>query len=257
VSGSLLALGRLRPTDRFALVLVAVGGVAVVLYVWTSRLDPWLPNVATSAWSIAVTIAVVERIVRTESRDRIVQALGRIRPGFYTLAEMAMNDYSDMHKASYERPPAAFRELLAHFRSGLDTIDVGWRNDPAVLVASKALSRYLDEQLQRHESVLDHSFIAEAHDFIRSERMSRNMYRAANEKRIYYDEDSWRRSALAGIVDATLRLYEVFERYARRYLPDAAVSLRDDEIEYVELLRSIEAPDERPDAEDAQGESPR
>jgi hypothetical protein len=256
MSGRPLALRRLRLADRFALGLAVLGGVAVLVYVWTDGLDAWLPNVATSAWSIALTVAVVERIVRSEARDRIAQALGRIRPGFYFFAEMAVNDYSDTHKASYERPPLAFRELLRHFRNGLDTIDAPWPRDPRLLLASKALSRYLEEQLASHGSVLDHSFIAEAHTFIRSERMSRNMYLAANERRIYYDEAKWRRDALSGTIDATLRLYEAFEPHARQHLPDAAVSLRDDEIEYVELLRSIEATDERPAADEAQGEAP-
>jgi hypothetical protein len=99
----------------------------------------------------------------------------------------------------------------------------------------------VEEELQRHESVLDHSFIAEAHDFIRSERVSRDMYRENARRWIrfdeLFDEGGSLRDALTWTINATLRLYEAFEPYARHYLPDAAVVVSPHDAAYIELFR--------------------
>ena len=46
-----------------AVALVAIAALALVIGITTSRLDNWMPNIATEALAIGVTIAVVERIV--------------------------------------------------------------------------------------------------------------------------------------------------------------------------------------------------
>jgi hypothetical protein len=99
-------LGRLewRPTTWLALGLTAFGVVAVVFGVTTSRLDNWLPNLATEAFSLAVTVLVVERIVRREAEQRVQprteRALNVLAQAFIKFSRMAHFDYAGTHLAS-------------------------------------------------------------------------------------------------------------------------------------------------------------
>jgi hypothetical protein len=60
--------GRLT-TTKAALVLVVFGLVAVAVYFFWAGTADWAPNIATEAFSIAVTILVVDQIVQREVGD--------------------------------------------------------------------------------------------------------------------------------------------------------------------------------------------
>jgi hypothetical protein len=117
---------------------------------------------------------------------------------------------------------------MEHFRQGIATRDEDWLPDPALLGGTKALSAQLEEQIQRHEQVLPHAFIAEAYAFMRNERINRNMYL---DDRAHYDEDSWRETSLGSLVNAVLILWDAYEPVAERYLGDPSVSLSQEEID--------------------------
>jgi hypothetical protein len=228
--------------ERIAIGLAAVAGLAIVLSAATRVIGNWTPNIATEAISLLLTIVVVDRVVahrRTEDeRGRVEQALRRISGDFHVLADFVLWDYADMHQGdTYRRPPHDLRGLLTHFKDGLATREGPWPSLPRILTASKAISDRLDEQISRHERVLDHAFITAAYRYIRNERMSRNMYLDPRE---HHDEDGWKSSALSGLSDMLTTLLDAFQPYARRYLGDDwNVVQGDDEIDYTELLRGL------------------
>jgi hypothetical protein len=235
---------------RLLYVVLAVTTV-VSAVLWTERerfgawAGAWLPEIGSSALGILVTIAVVNRIIENRAReqasDRVHQALARIRGGFHVLADFALWDYADLHPYRYERPPKQLPQLLDHFRSGLDTRDAPWPENPRVLAATDALAGYVEQQIQRHESVLDHAFIAAGYRYIRMARMSRNMY-ADDEQ--HHDIDAWKKDALDGAIGSAKTLYEAYEPYAAGHIEKASVELREDEIASIERIRDIDGGDD-------------
>lgn len=87
-----------------AVALVAIAALALVIGITTSRLDNWMPNIATEALAIGVTIAVVERIVERERRRRVQprvdRALGVLSSDYVKFARMAQFDYASTHLSS-------------------------------------------------------------------------------------------------------------------------------------------------------------
>jgi hypothetical protein len=84
--------------------LCVIAIVAVLVFAFTNVLDAWMPNVATSALAIAVTITVVEQLIRREEQQRLqpriqgsLNRLGRLINDF---ALMVWRDYVSTH----ERP---------------------------------------------------------------------------------------------------------------------------------------------------------
>ena len=223
---------RRRLTTLTAILLTALGIIVALVDARSDTLGNWTPNIATALWSIAITIAIVDRIVerhqRNQARDRIEQALTKVRAGFHVFADFTLSDYGQMHTSRYERPPAPLRDLLSHFKDGLESADV-WLDEPSVLVASETLSRWVEEQIQRHDPVLDHSFIAAGYRLIRLTRIERNQYLDRSET---FDPDRRKRIALSAMVDTVLVFYDVYEPYAEQYLDDAAVALTEDAIEF-------------------------
>jgi hypothetical protein len=64
-----------RSVRRLSRVLVLLAAVAVILFLTTNALDAWLPNIATSAVTIALTVTVVERLLRREAHARLLPQL--------------------------------------------------------------------------------------------------------------------------------------------------------------------------------------
>jgi hypothetical protein len=218
---------------------------------WTLCRTGWIqdlaPNVLTEALAILVTVAVVDRIVmrqrRQEAGGRVAQAMLALSGALYAIADFALWDYVEMHvnEGSYERPPPQLRALLLQFRGAL-----GDRapSSPRVLAGIESLSQQLQEQIARHERVLDHAFIVAAYRFMRSARSARSMF--ADEDGSHRHPEKWRADALAVAVTAVLDFLVVLEPYAREHLPPGRwpVEVEDDEIDATERLY-------RSDAEDA------
>lgn len=102
---------RLRLTDRLAIGLVGVSVLAVAVWATADALDEWAPNIATEALSIAVTIAIVDRIVRSETgrRPRVRAALGRIAEALRVMGALVWSEY----KTSRETPVVMPEDLVA------------------------------------------------------------------------------------------------------------------------------------------------
>lgn len=95
---------RLSPTTWVAVLLAMIAGLAIVIGAATAEFDNWAPNIATEALSIAVTIAVVERIVRRESerrvRPRVDRALRVLTGAYLWFSRMVALDYASTHLTS-------------------------------------------------------------------------------------------------------------------------------------------------------------
>lgn len=236
---------RLTPVDWTAVGLVVVAGAAVATWILSDSADAWMPNVATSAFFVAITIAVVERIVGRqragEESGRVLQVIRRVSGDFHTLATFLAGDYAALHDASYVRPPPELRALLNHFDDGLDSRDLPWPKSPRVLVVSKVLADHLEVEIQRHDRVLDHAFVEASYAFIRQELGARNMY--FDEEDHASVEEMWRAGALRSLVEQVLRFLDVFEPYARRYLgADWTVTVSDHDLDFYEILAGKRPP---------------
>ena len=88
------AVGTTRRQSSLAGALVVIALGCVALFVVTQALDAWLPNIATSAVAIAVTVAIVDRIVRREQNDRVGPrvkgSLGRLGRLFGDLSALSV-----------------------------------------------------------------------------------------------------------------------------------------------------------------------
>jgi hypothetical protein len=96
--------------------------VGVAVGIGSDRFDNWAPNLATEALSIAVTIAIVERIVKREAservRARVEYAMGLIGWDFGLFATSVGIDYAATHLDTFEPLPQDALALFDRF---------GWR----------------------------------------------------------------------------------------------------------------------------------
>jgi len=72
---------RLGPVDQAATAFATVAVAAIVGWFGAREsgwVDAWLPNVATSALSIAVTITIVDRIIRREAARKLRPRVERV-----------------------------------------------------------------------------------------------------------------------------------------------------------------------------------
>jgi len=171
---------RAKPA-ALALLVTAALVVAARLAITNAELDVWTPAVVVGLVTVAVTVTLVEGILRRELteriRDRVVQGLRHVSGTLHVLADFVLWDYVDMHSGeSYVRPPAELRALLAHWKAGLATKEGEWPASPRILTASQGIARVLEEELHRHERVLEDDFVAAGYRFIEGDLMSRNMY---------------------------------------------------------------------------------
>jgi hypothetical protein len=60
-----------------AVALILLGGFAIAIYVQWDALDAWAPNVGVGAFSIAMTIVVVQRILEREAQRRLQPRVDR------------------------------------------------------------------------------------------------------------------------------------------------------------------------------------
>ena len=228
---------RRRPTTRLGFCLVALALVAVLIYAVTDSLDAWMPNAATDLASIALTVVIVERIIRQENigeaRARIHQALMSIFGDFLSAADFVLDDYIVLHRDRYERPPGDLPGLLEHFRDGVPTRDTDWPEKLGIFAALASLARHTEHQLERHDRVLDHGFVAAAWTYIRAARLARSSWQAT-----VGDVDQRKGVAVTRAASALLVFYGAFLPYARDFVDDPVIFLTKEEIDEAEQRRA-------------------
>jgi hypothetical protein len=104
---------------RLALVLGGVAGCAVIFAATTNVLETWLPEIATSAASIAITITVVDKLVLRERREREAArrdaAYRRLVNAFVTLTIPVSMDYIATHRHTDVEFPHEPVEVMSHW----------------------------------------------------------------------------------------------------------------------------------------------
>ena len=109
----------LSPTSWLALALTFLGLVFVAIAIASDWLDAWAPNLATDAFAIALTIAVVERIVRREARQRlwprVESAMDGLRQEFRKFVHGLAWDYASTHLHTFRPMPLDPLAFLDHW----------------------------------------------------------------------------------------------------------------------------------------------
>jgi hypothetical protein len=112
--------------------LVALVIVAVLVDVTTNALDAWMPNIATGAASIAITITVVDRLIRRADDARLerrrLQAYRRLAWALLSLTQSVLSDYLGTHLQSDIQLSGDPAELLTRWRE--DDPDTPRRRPP-------------------------------------------------------------------------------------------------------------------------------
>jgi hypothetical protein len=117
-----------RPTTIAAVVLTLIAVGAAVAYLAADAVDAWMPNVAIGAVSIAITITLVEGIVRREARVRLRPRLERTANGLRNVLEgfcvSATLDYADTHLRGYRPIPTEMLSFLEQWLMAKEQQDV-------------------------------------------------------------------------------------------------------------------------------------
>jgi hypothetical protein len=225
-----------------ALILLAVAALTTIAYFTTSAADAWAPNVATEAASIAVTIAVVERIVAHQGRDRprprTERAIYWMGLDLRVFSSSIALDYAGTHLHTFKPIPNDVGELCNFWLGAQDEADAGHVPLPGehypVLVAS-AIEFYDD--VKRHadpnREILEPELIRAVEDL--SWHVGQAMQMHAFSKQTWAgDPVSYERSALSHVVRGAQQFAEAFRNHGdpvwlavNEGLAEAAASHRD------------------------------
>jgi hypothetical protein len=126
---------RLSFAERFAVVLVAVAVAIWAIWEWTSFLDAWAPNIATAALTVALTITLVEEILRRDAQRRLEPRLFLARFWIGTAISQFIScvalDYAETRLTNSHPVPNGGIKLLDQW------IDDASDSDPAPLLGDK------------------------------------------------------------------------------------------------------------------------
>jgi hypothetical protein len=159
--------------------LSALALVAVLIYATTNALDAWMPNVATGATSIAITITVVDRLIKRADDARVasrrLQAYRHLLEALVSLTMSVSSDYLATHLHSDIEMSGDPAELLKRWRE--DDVDTPRRPPPPgarpfVLDAALEFATALRRIAAADHDVLPHDLLATMNEI--DERVARN-----------------------------------------------------------------------------------
>lgn len=228
------------PITWTTLVLAAVAVAAVAAWFTADALDEWAPNIATEALSIAVTIAIVERIVRHEAQGRLRPRLERISSGIgvrfhESWIRVLALDYATTHIWTFCPLPTNTLALIDHWLAGqqeedatrLEVLDGA---DPALFGSAESLADSLQRYRESDRDVLEPDLIAAMDGFADSAKEAWVLYRVSRRHGLEQDDE---RVALRHIVLGARRFGEVLLhhdpqwREVPEHLISSATSLHD------------------------------
>jgi hypothetical protein len=163
-----------KPTVWVALVFVVVGLAGIVLG-RHDKLREWAPNIAVTAFALAITITVVERIVRSEERarvrPRVEYTIYWIGLGFRDMTRHIAMDYAYTHRASFHEIPADASQMFKLWLTDLDKQDQPRAlNDgarlPTLLSRAQEFASGLERARERDVDVLEADLVLEIDEFL-------------------------------------------------------------------------------------------
>jgi hypothetical protein len=176
--------------DKAAVALVGLSIAVWGAWHWRQHLphstfiEDWAPNVGADFFGIALTIAIIDRIVRSHEHRRIRPLVERAHADMWlaleTFAYAAAVDYAATHDATYQDQPVEISAVFEHWLNGVDSIDV----DPppgsaGVLDAAEELANRLDDTRAAYMDVLDPALLIAADNCARELREARGWVNAA------------------------------------------------------------------------------
>src|SRR5690348_3682421 len=119
----------LTPAQRWAVGfgLLAVG--CVVVWLATDAADAWMPNAATGAVTIGLTITLVEWILQREEARRmrpwVESVTGQLHSELWFLVQRLLYAYAATHvEDEYKEPPRGLLEFFRFYDLGVRTTNV-------------------------------------------------------------------------------------------------------------------------------------
>lgn len=243
--------GRLSPTTWAAVTLAALAIVAWLVGLLADSLDNWAPNIVTEALSIAVTVAIVERIIRREQQKRLAprveRVLWRVGVSFRSFVDAIALDYADSHYETFKEIPADTRDLIAMWLDEQENEDVlrtpleGERLPMLVLSAQEFVGD-LEQVRERDLDVMEPDLVRVVDDFQwRTAQAANIIGLAAMSSRPVANSE---RIALKTVVNSADAFASVFRRYQPQWM------------EVMQLMRDAAREHSRQNAPETYGEYP-
>jgi hypothetical protein len=209
---------RWRPGLAFwtALVFVAVAVAAVFLYDH-HKLRAWTPNIATSAASIAITVTVINGIVRSEARRRIrprvAAALQSIGHSVQTFSRLVALDYGSSHESTFKPIPKTAPEMLALWAAEWDTNDWDSSYLDLIITEGHELADTLEQARARDFDVLEPDLVHAIDEFCLHMMQIGNWHKLVKAG-IEKDRERAERGVGRQVVQEAHRFSLVLQRYA-------------------------------------------
>ncbi len=201
------------PVGWAAIVLVLVAVGAFLVWLLFDAADAWMPNVATSAFFVAVTVTVVERAIQRESARRLapfrMRALGEIHAEWYTLCECIALDYAETHGVDIDGLP---KDVFDRLQTWLDDHEsaaphrIGADGVPALVRAGLGLVAALRDVQERFGEALEDEVLLEIEVFAKDIDSARRAFTDMPSV-----PDSFKQGSVSIVAYDALRLGRVLE----------------------------------------------
>jgi hypothetical protein len=210
--------------------------VALVSYVgwrFSDALDDWAPNVATEAMSIAITVLIVERIVRAEHRrrvrPRVERVVSRIGLDLRMFTGAVVIDYAGTHHSSFRSIPHTTEALLDFWLAEQSNEDAArqalegeWL--PMVLLEAREFVRHLQDVRERDLDVMEPDLVSALDDFQLRVAQAINLLGLAHGNT--EDRDETARVAVRNVVTGARDFAAVFARYGPEWMRIPELTLK-------------------------------
>jgi hypothetical protein len=145
--------------------------VTALAFVYLGRhekLREWAPHIAVAAFGLAITVTIVEWIVRTEARartrPRVEEVIYRIGLAFRVMVHAVLIDYASTHIMTSMAKPHEALPIIELWLAERDTEDRAHELSkaehlPELLVAARSFARELDDVRLRNLDVLEPDLI--------------------------------------------------------------------------------------------------
>lgn len=123
---SAVLLSKITPL-RLGFIFLAFALGAVMVAAISNWLENWMPNVATALGSLALTVVVVDSVVRAQTSRRIKPRLdavfSEVTDALERLIEAVAIDYIETHVGSYKPLPSDMQSILQRWEAEYDAAD--------------------------------------------------------------------------------------------------------------------------------------
>jgi hypothetical protein len=203
---------------------MAFGVTWMIVAIAGDLLDAWAINIATSAFTIAATILVVERIVRHEARERLRPRtellFGSIGLNFRLFISAVTNDYASTHLATFRAIPADAQAMIEQWLADQEAEDetrlrFNGETLPMLMLDARRFLSALEGYRERDREVMDPDLVAAIDDLGSGFRTTQGVIQ------MYREHDAAdRRGAERVALDSLMRDVRDFAAVLALYAPE-------------------------------------